>query len=217
MNLPEIFSEVTRLPLVQNLVHGNFSKLFSDAVQWPLVQQILHGVDGTGPESYTEKTRDMHARIDQAHDPEVKVSKSICPYCAVGCGQLVYHKDGKPIAIEGDPESPISQGNLCPKGSASHQLVTHPERLTKIRYRAPYASEWSDMPLKTALDMIADRIWVARKKGWIKNDKDGNPVNHCENIAHLGGATLDNEENYLIKKLFTAGLGMVTGSNQARI
>ena len=216
MNFSELFSEVKQLPVVQNVLHGNFSQLFSDAVRWPLVQQILHGYDGTGPESFTPKTRDLRARIDQSQDAELKVSKSICPYCAVGCGQLVYHKNDKVVSIEGDPESPISQGNLCPKGSASHQLVTQPDRLTKIRYRAPYAKEWSDLPLKTALDMIADRIWEARKKGWIK-EKDGIPVNHCENIAHLGGATLDNEENYLIKKLFTAGLGMVCVSNQARI
>ena len=182
--------------------------------QWPLLRQIRHGLDGTGLESMSDKTREMHARFD---NEGVEVSKSICPYCAVGCGQLVYHKDDKVISIEGDPDSPISQGNLCPKGAASYQLVTQPERVTKMRYRAPYATEWSDLDLDTAMDMIADRVWDARKKGWITNDKDGNPVNHTENIAHLGGATLDNEENYLIKKLFTAGLGMVCVSNQARI
>ncbi len=182
--------------------------------KWPLLRQIRHGLDGTGLESMSDKTRGMHARFD---NEGVEVSKSICPYCAVGCGQLVYHKDDKVISIEGDPDSPISQGNLCPKGAASYQLVTQPERITKMRYRAPYATEWSDLDLDTAMDMIADRVWDARKKGWITSDKDGNPVNHTENIAHLGGATLDNEENYLIKKLFTAGLGMVCVSNQARI
>ena len=194
----------------------NFSELLTQVGKWPLLQQIRHGVDGTGPESYTDKTRNLHARIDQSREPDVKVSKSICPYCAVGCGQLVYHKDGQPLSIEGDPDSPISQGNLCPKGSASYQLVTQPERVTKVKYRAPYAKEWTELSRDTAIDMIADRLWEARKKGWIK-EKDGVPVNHCENIAHLGGATLDNEENYLIKKLFTAGLGMVCVSNQARI
>ena len=182
--------------------------------KWPLLRQIRHGLDGTGLESMSDKTREMHARID---NPDVEVSKSICPYCAVGCGQLVYHKDDKVISIEGDPDSPISQGNLCPKGAASYQLVTQPERLTKMRYRAPYATEWTDLDLDTAMDMVADRVWEARKKGWMDKDHDGNPVNHIENIAHLGGATLDNEENYLIKKLFTAGLGMVCVSNQARI
>ena len=193
-----------------------FSDLLSTVAKWPLLQQIRHGLDGTGNESMSDKTREMHARIDQSQDPELKVSKSICPYCAVGCGQLVYHKNDKVVSIEGDPDSPISQGNLCPKGSASYQLVTQPDRITKVKYRAPYAKEWSELPRDTAIDMIADRIWEARKKGWIK-EKDGIPVNHCENIAHLGGATLDNEENYLIKKLFTAGLGMVCVSNQARI
>ncbi len=190
------------------------SKITALLSKWPLLRQIRHGLDGTGLESMSDQTRALHARFDH---PGVEVSKSICPYCAVGCGQLVYHKDDKVISIEGDPDSPISQGNLCPKGAASYQLVTQPERVTKMRYRAPYATEWSDLDLDTAMDMIADRVWDARKKGWITSDHDGNPVNHTENIAHLGGATLDNEENYLIKKLFTAGLGMVCVSNQARI
>ena len=193
------------------------SKIIEVLSKWPLLQQIRHGLDGTGLESMSEQTRAMHARIDSARVPGVEVSKSICPYCAVGCGQLVYHKDDKVISIEGDPDSPISQGNLCPKGAASYQLVTQPERVTKMRYRAPYATEWTDLDLDTAMDMVADRVWEARKKGWIEKDHDGNPVNHTENIAHLGGATLDNEENYLIKKLFTGGLGMVCVSNQARI
>ena len=191
-----------------------FSEIKTLLSKWPLLQQIRHLKDGTGLESMSDQTRAMHARFD---DADVQVSKSICPYCAVGCGQLVYHKDDKVISIEGDPDSPISQGNLCPKGAASYQLVTQPERVTKMRYRAPYATEWTDLDLDTAMDMVADRVWEARKKNWIKEDKDGNPVNHTESIAHLGGATLDNEENYLIKKLFTAGLGMVCVSNQARI
>ena len=189
------------------------ASLFSLLGKWPLLQQIRKGLDGTGLESMSDKTRAMHARVT---DPGVQVSKSICPYCAVGCGQLVYHKDDKVVSIEGDPDSPISQGNLCPKGAASHQLVTQPDRVTKIKYRKPYGTEWQDLDETTAMDMIADRIWEARKKDWIK-DKDGIPVNHTQNIAHLGGATLDNEENYLIKKLFTGGLGMVCVSNQARI
>ncbi len=182
--------------------------------RWPLYRQIRDRKDGTGLESMSEKTRGMCARVSSE---AVRTSKSICPYCGVGCAQLVYSKNDKVIAIEGDPESPINQGNLCPKGAASHQLVTHPDRLTKIRYRAPYATQWTDLNLDTAMDMIADRIWEARRKDWITHDRDGNPVNHTENIVHLGGATLDNEENYLIKKLFTAGLGMVCVSNQARI
>ena len=189
------------------------SKALSLLAKWPLLQQIRHGLDGTGLESMSDKTRTMRARVSAA---DVKTSKSICPYCAVGCGQLVYHKDGKVISIEGDPDSPISQGNLCPKGAASYQLVTHSERVTKIKYRASYATEWTDLDESEAMDMIADRVWEARKKDWISY-KDGIPVNHTQNIAHLGGATLDNEENYLLKKLFTGGLGMVCVSNQARI
>ena len=189
------------------------SKALSLLAKWPLLQQIRHGLNGNGLESMSDKTRAMRARVSAE---DVKTSKSICPYCAVGCGQLVYHKDGKVVSIEGDPDSPISQGNLCPKGAASYPLVTQPVRVTKIKYRAPYASEWTELDESTAMDMIADRVWEARKKDWISH-KDGIPVNHTENIAHLGGATLDNEENYLIKKLFTGGLGMVCVSNQARI
>jgi formate dehydrogenase major subunit len=188
------------------------SKLATLLGSWPLLRQIRDRVDGTGLESMSAQTHAMRARIEGA-----EVSRSICPYCAVGCGQLVYHKNGKLVSIEGDPESPISQGNLCPKGAASYQLVTQPDRVTKVRYRAPHAREWTDLSLNTAMDRIADRVWESRRRGWIRQDKDGNPVNHTENIAHLGGATLDNEENYLIKKLFTGGLGMVCVSNQARI
>ena len=190
------------------------SRLNALLSKWPLYRQVRGWKDGTGLESMSDKTRAMRARVQ---GEGVEVSKSICPFCAVGCGQLVYHKDDKVISIEGDPESPISQGNLCPKGAASYQLVTQPDRVTTMRYRAPYATAWTDLDLDTAMDMVADRVWEARKKDWITNDAEGNPVNHTENIAHLGGATLDNEENYLIKKLFTGGLGMVCVSNQARI
>ncbi len=191
-----------------------FSQLNKLLSRWPLYRQIRDRKDGTGLESMSEKTHEMRARTQ---GEGVEVSKSICPYCAVGCGQLIYHKDDKVVSIEGDPDSPINQGNLCPKGAASYQLVTQPDRVKTIRYRAPYATAWTDLDLNTAMDMVADRVWEARKKDWITNDEKGNPVNHTENIAHLGGATLDNEENYLIKKLFTAGLGMVCVSNQARI
>ena len=178
---------------------------------WPLVRQIRERKDGTGLESMSEKTRAMHARIDDA-----KVARSVCPYCGVGCGQLVYHKNGKLISIEGDPESPISQGNLCPKGAASYQLLTHSRRETKMKYRAPHAKEWTEIPLDRAMDMVAERVWEARKRTFVRQ-VDGSAVNHTTAICHLGGATLDNEENYLIKKLFTGGLGMVCVSNQARI
>ena len=179
--------------------------------KWPLLRQIMERKDGTGLEAMSDKTREMHARIDDA-----RVARSICPYCGVGCGQLVYHKHGKLIAIEGDPESPISQGNLCPKGAASFQLLTHDRREMTVKYRAPGATTWSSLSLDRATDMVADRVWETRRRTFIR-EKDGSIVNHTEGLCHLGGATLDNEENYLIKKLFTGGLGMVCVSNQARI
>lgn len=159
----------------------------------------------------SHKTRTSHARTDDA-----QVARSICPYCGVGCGQLIYHKDNKLVSIEGDPESPISQGNLCPKGAASYQLLTHAHRELKVKYRAPRATAWSELSLDRAMEMVANRVWESRKRTFIK-EKNGSVVNHTEGICHLGGATLDNEENYLIKKLFTGGLGMVCVSNQARI
>ena len=167
--------------------------------------------DGTGLEAMSDKTRAMHARTDGAN-----IARSICPYCGVGCGQLIYHKNGKLISIEGDPESPISQGNLCPKGAASYQLLTHDRRETKMKYRAPRAKEWTEISLDHAMDMVADRVWESRKRTFV-HKKDGATINHTTAICHLGGATLDNEENYLIRKLFTLGLGMVCISNQARI
>jgi len=179
--------------------------------KWPLIRQIRQRKDGTGRESMSEKTLAMHARIDGA-----QVARSICPYCGVGCGQLIYHKGGNLISIEGDAESPISQGNLCPKGAASFQLLTHSRRETKVKYRAPRAKEWSETSLERAMDMVADRMWESRKRTFIRAE-NGSTINHTTAICHLGGATLDNEENYLIKKLFTAGLGMVCVSNQARI
>src|SRR5215471_16752407 len=163
--------------------------------QWPLLRQIRERKDGTGLESMSQKTREMRARIEGA-----KVARSVCPYCGVGCGQLIYHKDGKLISIEGDPGSPISQGNLCPKGAASYQLLTHSRRETKMKYRAPRAKEWTEISLDAALDMVADRVWESRKRTFV-HEQDGVSINHTTAICHLGGATLDNEENYLIKKL----------------
>jgi len=179
--------------------------------KWPVIRQIRERADGTGLEAMSDKTRAMHARVDDA-----EVARSICPYCGVGCGQLIYHKNGKLISIEGDPESPISQGNLCPKGAASYQLLTHDRRVTKMKYRAPRAKEWTEISLERALDMLADRVWESRKRTFV-HKQNGVTINHTTAICHLGGATLDIEENYLIRKLFTLGLGMVCISNQARI
>jgi formate dehydrogenase major subunit len=180
-------------------------------LKWPLIRQILTGTDGTGFEAMSERTRTLRART---HNTDV--TRSVCPYCAVGCGQLIHHKNGKLVSIEGDPASPISRGHLCPKGAASYELLTHPNRLNKVRYRRPRATQWETVDLETAMDMVADRVWTAREKSFVEN-RDGQSLMQTTAIAHLGGATLDNEENYLIKKLFTGGLGMVCVSNQARI
>jgi formate dehydrogenase major subunit len=180
-------------------------------LKWPLIRQILTGGDGTGVEAMSERTRTLRART---HNTDV--TRSICPYCAVGCGQLIHHKNGKLVSIEGDPASPISRGHLCPKGAASYELLTHPNRLNEVRYRRPRSTRWETMDLETAMDMVADRLWTTREESFVEN-RDGQSLMQTTAIAHLGGATLDNEENYLIKKLFTAGLGMVCVSNQARI
>jgi formate dehydrogenase major subunit len=145
-----------------------------------------------------------------------RVVKSICPYCAVGCGQRVYVKGERVVQIEGDPDSPVSRGRLCPKGSASEQLVNNPRRVTTVRYRRAHGTEWEDLPLDRAVEMIADRLTDARARTWEETDAEGNSLRRTMAIASLGGATLDNEENYLIKKLFTAA-GVVQVENQARI
>lgn len=179
--------------------------------KWPLLLQLLGRSDGRGPESMSSRTRELKARTERS-----QVARSVCPYCAVGCGQLVHHDQGRLLAIEGDPESPINQGTLCPKGSASLELLTHPARLTRVLYRAPRAKHWTTISLDQAMDWVADRIYESRKRTFVR-EIDGERAGHTSAVAHLGGATLDNEENYLIKKLFTAGLGMVSVSNQARI
>ena len=179
--------------------------------RWPVVKQIRTGGDGTGAEAMSERTRTLGPRIEGA-----QVARSVCPYCGVGCGQLAFHKDNKLISIEGDPESPISRGRLCPKGADSYELLTHPNRQLKVKYRRPFSTEWENLDLETAMDMIADRLWTSREHTFVEK-RDDETLMQTKAIAHLGGATLDNEENYLIKKLFTGGLGMVCISNQARI
>ena len=181
------------------------------ALQWPVFRQILHGGDGTGHEAMSARTLSLRPKNEGA-----QIARSVCPYCAVGCGQLIFHKDGKLVSIEGDPESPISRGRLCPKGSDSFELLTHSKRVTKVKYRRPYSNEWEELDLDKAMEMIADRVWESRERTFVEA-KDGQSLMQTTAMAHLGGATLDNEENYLIKKLFTAGLGMVCVSNQARI
>lgn len=145
------------------------------------------------------------------------VSTSICPYCAVGCSQLVYTKVGQLIDIEGDPRSPINEGTLCPKGSNTFQLSTNPHRVTNVMYRAPYSDRWVEMPLDWAMEQIAQRLKAARDADFVREDEQGRPLNCVKSVGTLGGATLDVEENFLIKKLFSAGLGVVSIENQARI
>ena len=166
---------------------------------------------GMGAHAVSKKTKKAGARI-----AGLKATESICPYCAVGCGQVVYTRDGELIDIEGNPRSPINQGTLCPKGSASRQLVQQPGRLMHVKYRRPGGTEWEELELETAMDMIADRVIAAREDHWEETDHNGWQADRTLGFAHLGGATLDNEENYLIKKLFTA-MGAVQIENQARI
>ena len=179
---------------------------------WPVYRQLT-GSDplGRGEAAQSPRSAGLSARTGEADS----VARSVCPYCAVGCGQRVWSKDGRVTQIEGDPDSPISRGRLCPKGSASKQLVTGPQRVTTVRYRRPYASEWEELPLEVAMDRIAERVISTRNQTW-QATRAGRRVNRTLGMASLGGATLDNEENYLIKKLFTA-LGAIQIENQARI
>jgi formate dehydrogenase major subunit len=190
-------------------------------LQWPVIRQVRTGdVLGRGPAVTSERTRTMAPRTATAD----RVVQSVCPYCAVGCGQRIYVKrvEGgevgreKVVQIEGDPDSPISRGRLCPKGSASEQLVNSPGRQVKVLYRAPHATEWQSLDRDTAIDMVADRFIESRRRTWQARDDKGRLLRRTLGIASLGGATLDNEENYLIKKLFTAA-GAIQIENQARI
>jgi formate dehydrogenase major subunit len=180
---------------------------------WPALRQLREGDPlGLGPAVQSRRSKSLTPRIDKADH----VVQSICPYCAVGCGQLVYVKDGDVTHIEGDPASPISRGRLCPKGQASKSYVQSPLREYKVKYRRPYGNAWEELDLDTAMEMIAQRVIDTRAATWTAETEDGNPANRTMAIGNLGGATLDNEENYLIKKLCTA-LGIVQVENQARI
>lgn len=181
--------------------------------RWPVYKQILRrDAAGLGMTASSPRTAALHPRTRDADG----VVKSVCPYCAVGCGQLIYVKDRRITNIEGDPASPISEGCLCPKGAATFQLVTGSHRLKSVLYRPPHGTQWEEIPLERAMDMVAERVKEARDGNWEDSREDGKPLNRTMSFAHLGGATLDNEENYLIKKLFTA-LGAVQIENQARI
>jgi formate dehydrogenase major subunit len=180
---------------------------------WPVYRQLT-GDDPLGRGEAVKSPRS--AALTPRTRTADSVARSVCPYCAVGCGQRVYVKDGRVTQIEGDPDSPISRGRLCPKGSASKSLVTSPLRQQRVLYRRPYGTDWEDLDLPTAMDMIADRVLAAREATWEDTDEQGRPLHRTLGISSLGGATLDNEENYLIKKLFTA-LGALQIENQARI
>jgi formate dehydrogenase major subunit len=176
-----------------------------------LVRQLREPL-GLGAAAQSRRSERLTPRTQTAD----RVVQSICPYCAVGCGQKVYVKDEKVVQIEGDPDSPISRGRLCPKGSASEQLVNNPNRPLKVRYRRPYGTDWEALDLDTAMDMIADRVIKTRRETWEQETEDGEPLHRTLGFNWLGGATLDTEENYLIKKSFTA-LGAISVENQARI
>jgi formate dehydrogenase major subunit len=188
-------------------------KLGSLLGSWPVLRQLREGDPlGLGKAVRSPRSAALEPRIDRADH----VVQSVCPYCAVGCGQLVYVQDGEVTHIEGDPASPISRGRLCPKGQASRNFVQSPLREYKVKYRRPYGNAWEELDLEEAMDMIADRIVETRAANWQEETDQGAPARRTLAIGNLGGATLDNEENYLMKKLFTA-LGVVQVENQARI
>jgi len=182
-------------------------------LEWPVVRQLTSKDPlGRGSAVQSQHTRALKPRTQTAD----RVVQSVCPYCAVGCGQKVYVKDEHVVQIEGDPDSPVSRGRLCPKGSASEVLVNSSGRQTTMLYRRPRSTTWEKIGVEEATDMIADRMIESRRKRWQDTDEEGRPVRRTMGIAALGGATLDNEENYLIKKLFTA-MGAIQIENQARI
>ena len=185
---PEGFGRLRRLPVVGR------------AADW-----------GLGSRAVSKSTEKAGARVTG-----LEVTESVCPYCAVGCGQVVYTRGGELVNIEGNPRSPINQGTLCPKGSASRQLIQQPGRLTKVHYRRPHGTEWEELDLEQAVDMIAERVIAAREAGWQETDERGWRVDRTMGFCSLGGATIDNEENYLLKKMWTA-LGAIQIENQARI
>jgi len=158
-------------------------------------------------------SRNLRPRLEQAD----RVGTSICPFCALGCAQLVYAKNGRPIHIEGDPRSPVNEGTLCPKGAGTLGMLLSEKRINQVLYRAPYSATWETRPLAWAMERVAQRVKQTRDETFTEKLPDGSTVNHTLGIGSLGGATLDNEENYLIKKLFGGGLGMVNIENQARI
>jgi formate dehydrogenase major subunit len=194
---------------IRRSITGRISAFAKD---WSLPRQFA-GQDVMSKAAESTMSRNLRPRLEEADT----VGTSVCPFCAVGCSQLVYAKNGKPIHIEGDPRSPVNQGTLCPKGASTLGVLLSPQRLNKVLYRAPYATDWEEKPLDWAMTRIAQLTKQTRDDSFVEKLPDGRIVNHTVGVGSLGGATLDNEENYLIKKLFGGGLGMVSIENQARI
>jgi formate dehydrogenase major subunit len=190
----------------------DWARLARGLQDWSLPKQLA-GRDAESAAAESESSRRLRPRLDEAD----RVGTSICPYCAVGCAQLIYAKGNQVLQVEGDPRSPINQGTLCPKGAATLGWMVNPLRLTTVKYRAPYSDHWEERPLDWAMARIAQLVKTTRDETFVRALPDGRVVNHTLGIAELGGATLDNEENYLIKKLCAGGLGMLWVENQARV
>jgi formate dehydrogenase major subunit len=190
-------------------VSGDIRRLARAIGRWPVARQLL-GRDGSDP-AVSDRTRAIRARTDGT-----AVTASVCPYCAVGCGTLVHTRAGQVVQVEGNPASPINQGTLCPKGANTFEYTVNPHRLTRALYRRPYGTEWEEVELEWAMDRIAERFRETRERTWADADGEGRPLRHTAGVGFLGGAALDNEENYLIKK-FCVGTGVVAVENQARI
>ncbi len=197
------------MPTIRRSASSRVSAFFRD---WSLPRQMA-GQSVMAEAARSTPSETLRPRLEQAD----RVGTSICPFCAVGCAQLIYAKNGKPIHIEGDPRSPVNQGTLCPKGAGTLGVLLSPERINQVLYRAPHSDRWEEKPLDWAMERIAQLTKQARDETFVERLPDGKLVNHTVGVASLGGATLDNEENYLIKKLFGGGLGMVSIENQARI
>jgi formate dehydrogenase major subunit len=182
------------------------------AAEWSIPRQMA-GQSVMAEAARSSQSRTLRPRLEQAD----RVGTSICPFCAVGCAQLVYAKGARPIHIEGDPRSPVNQGTLCPKGAGTLGMLLSERRISHVLYRAPYTDHWERRPLGWAMERVAQRVKQTRDETFVERLPDGTVVNHTLGIGSLGGATLDNEENYLIKKLLGGGLGVVNIENQARI
>jgi formate dehydrogenase major subunit len=191
------------------MIRRPLQRLRHALTRWPLLQEASGATVNEAATS--EHTHATHSRLRGA-----TAVPGICPYCAVGCGTLTYVRNGEVVGVEGDPESPINEGTLCPKGAGIYQYAVNPNRLTICLYRRPYGTEWEEVELEWAMDRIAERFAESRERTWIEEDDEGRPVRHTSGVAFLGGAALDNEENYLIKKL-AVGTGVVRVENQARI